>query len=131
MSVTCPCGTVFEAKHPRARYCSDRCRKRPQRGAKPAAAASFVAAPRRIGAVEAATAAELEAVGRLNSSLGAQCLTLARRLDMPGMDTGSAMASVSRELRATLAEAKRGAGAATSPQQLRDELAERRVRHGA
>ena len=130
MSVTCPCGTVFEAKHPRARYCSDRCRKRPQRGSKPAQVASFVATPHRIGAVEKATAGELAAVDRLETSLGAQCLALARRLDMPGMDTGSAMASVSRELRATLAEATRGF-AASSPQQLRDELAARRMRHGA
>ena len=124
------CGTKYAAKRATSRYCSAKCRMRASRGAKPAS--SFVATPRAdIGPVEAATMAELRLVGRLDASLGQQCIALARRLDEPGSDTGSAMASVSRELRATLGEAKRGAGSATAPQQLRDELAERRVRHGA
>jgi hypothetical protein len=128
------CGTSYVAKRTTSRYCSAKCRMRASRGtsAKPTAPEpQEMVLERSAGPVEWATALELREIGRLETALGLQCLALARRLDAPLRDTGSAMASISRELRATLAEAKRGAGAATSPQQLRDELAERRVRHGA
>ena len=32
MKVTCACGVKFDARNPRAKFCSDRCRKRAQRG---------------------------------------------------------------------------------------------------
>lgn len=132
MEVTCTCGTVFEARHPKARYCSDRCRKR-----KGKAEATVTALPtieqgeRPAGGVERATIQALTDAGRLDSPLGQVCLALARRLDFPALDTGSAVAAVARQLEAALASATRGSGAASSPQQLQDELAERRRRHGA
>lgn len=129
MTVTCPCGTQFNARNPRARFCSDRCRKRPQRTGK-VVSLPEVTATRQAGAIEAATVSELTAAGRLETMLGQTCVALARRLDTPGIDTGSAVASVTRELRATMVEATKGAGATSAPQALQDELAARRASHG-
>lgn len=132
MEVTCTCGTVFEARHPKARYCSDRCRKR-----KGKAEATVTELPTQatsdegLASVESTTAEALSTAGRLETPLGQTCLVLARRLDRPGLDTGSAVAAVAKQLEVMLASATRGAGGATAPQQLQDELAERRRRHGA
>jgi hypothetical protein len=65
-------------------------------------------------------------VDRLDTSLGQMCLALARRLDNPGVDTGSAMAAVAARLDDLRAKATKGTGGATAPQQLADELAARR-----
>ena len=73
---------------------------------------------------------ELEEAGRLETALGQATLTLARRIDA-NRDTGSAMASLSRELRVTLEQAVAGARVPTSPlARMRDELAERRRLRG-
>ena len=127
MEVTCTCGTKFQARSAKARYCSDRCRKR--KGKTEAATEAPAVRPR--GPIELAAASELAAAGRLNTTVGQQCLTLARRLDWPSFETGSGLASVSRELSSRMSEAMRGGGAASAPQQIRDELAERRVHRGA
>ena len=131
------CGKTFAARSNRARYCSDRCRKRAQRAGGvgevvelPAkvgqVAGSALASP---GPVEAATVEALMAADRLETPHGAMALSLARRMDEPGLDTGSALAAVSRQLDAILTVALRGAGAASAPQQLQDELAARRAKH--
>ena len=138
MDVTCPCGTTFTAKSPRAKYCSDRCRKRRARG-KPA---EVVALPTKApeqpdttpqrGPVEAAAVKELTEAEKLDTTLGQTIVTLARRLDHPALDTGSAVATVAARLDELLAKATRGVkGAASAPQSLQDELAERRAQHGA
>ena len=134
--VVCGCGKTFAARSNRARYCSDRCRKRAQRGGGgevvelPAkvgqVADSALASP---GPVEAATVDALMAADRLETPHGAMALSLARRMDEPGLDTGSALAAVSRQLDAILTVALRGAGVASAPQQLQDELAARRAKH--
>lgn len=131
MKVTCTCGTEFEARSAKARYCSDRCRKRKNKGAEIVELAASKAAlgESDSGPVESATARELADSDRLETALGQACLTLARRLDNPGLDTGSAMSAVAGRLEAMLAAATRGAAKATSPQQLRDELAARRAKH--
>lgn len=131
MDVTChSCGTSFQAKRANAKYCSERCKKRGQRGAEvvelPPQSAPQPPAP---GAVATATARELTEAGRLDSALGQACMAMARRLDNPGVDTGSALASVAARLESLLASATKGAGKPTAPQQLRDELAERRAKH--
>jgi hypothetical protein len=88
--------------------------------------------PRReLGAVATAALAELEVAGRVGTALGAQALSLANRLDNGLMETGSAYASLSKEFREVMAQATRGAAKATAPEQLRDELAARRAKHGA
>lgn len=132
-AVTCDsCGTTFTARHPRARWCSDRCRKRGQQvGEVVALPAADPEAAATAGPVEAATAKALAEAERIDTPLGQAALALARRIDQPGIDTGSAVAALVRQLEATLATATRGASAATSPQQLQDELARRRAAHGA
>lgn len=131
MDKTCSCGTVFETGNPRKMHCSDRCRKRAQRGgevvelAPPAQSDDELA-----GGVHTATLRELTEAGRQDTALGQACLTLAQRLDRPGLDTGSALASVAARLDDLLAKATKGAGKATSPGQMQDELAERRAKHG-
>lgn len=72
--------------------------------------------------VLAATRAELVALGKLDSPLGAVALTLAARLDQ-GQDPGSAMAAMAKELRVTMAELGRTGQAAADPV---DELRRRR-----
>lgn len=129
MEVTCTCGKVFEARHPKARYCSDRCRKR--KGKAEAASVTSIAVLPAADGVESTTRQALTDASRLDTPLGQACLVLARRLDSPGLDTGSAVAAVAKQLEAMLASATRGSGAASSPQQLQDELAARRARHGA
>jgi hypothetical protein len=86
---------------------------------------------RRVGGVERTTAKELEAAGRLDTPAGQMCLVLARRIDSPGLDTGSAVSTMVARLEALLATATKGVGKATAPQQLQDELAARRASHGA
>jgi hypothetical protein len=131
LDVTCTCGAVFQAMSPKARYCSDRCRKRKRKTDDLASVTQMLADAGVIGAVEAAASTELESVGRLGSTLGQACVVLARRLDSPGLDTGSAMAAVASRLESMMAAATRGAGAVSAPQALRDELASRRQKHGA
>lgn len=137
MVITCvSCGSSFDAKNARAKYCSERCRKRVQRGGKvlelPAGGRADdgpVSEGERLGPVAAATHAALTEADRVGTPLGAAALALAARLDQPGTDTGSAVAALARQLEATLESATRGAGSASAPDQLRDELAARRAKH--
>lgn len=134
MDVTCTCGKVFEARSAKARYCSDRCRKRKGKAdAIGADVVTFTASDSSgdTGAVAAATRAELESADRLDTPLGQAALALARRLDNPGLDTGSAMAAVAKQLETALAGATRGVGKTTATGLLQDELAERRRTRGA
>lgn len=133
MTVVCAtCKDSFEARHPKARYCSDRCRKNKGKAevVELPAATADEPGPKR-GPVETATVAELTEAGRLESALGQTCIVLARRLDNSIMDTGSAVSSMAARLEAMLATATKGAGKKTAPNALRDELAERRAAHGA
>lgn len=131
MDVNCDCGVTFQAKSARAKFCSDRCRKRRQRGGTVVPIAPDVTGPNdSAGPVERATAKSLEIAGRLDTPLGQTCLVLARRLDVPGVDTGSALAAVAGKLESMIGAATRGAAKQTAPQQLADELAERRAKHG-
>jgi hypothetical protein len=70
----------------------------------------------------AAVRAELEAADRLGTALGQQALALAERMSSK-FDTGSAVAAVSKELRAVMDAAL--ANAATAADAL-DELSARR-----
>jgi hypothetical protein len=70
----------------------------------------------------ASVRAELDALGKVGSPLGAVALTLAARLDK-GEDPGSAVAAMAKELRATMAELARAPGAMADPV---DELRRRR-----
>lgn len=74
-----------------------------------------------------ATLAALEEAGRTDTPAGRAALLLARRLDMTTADTGSSIAALVREHRATLAAAL--ANAQTGDRV--DELKERRDRKRA
>lgn len=131
MIKTCAhCGTAFEARTARARYCGSTCRARASEKAKrdgatpaPMPVAPVQSAPSAGGLVDAVRR-ELEAAQRLDSFLGQQALGLAARIGA-GSDTGSAVAALSKELRAVmdaaLADAPKAADAL-------DELSERRRR---
>ena len=100
------CGAPYFARSPLSRYCSPRCAKRAQRTGlarsvpEPAVVATV---PSGAGAVEAAVQSALEAAGRLSAPLGQVALVLARRLDAPGGESGSALAAVAKQLTMTLA----------------------------
>lgn len=122
------CGTTYEAKRKSSRFCSDTCRKRAQRApqtVKPEE--SSTEALRRLYELEYTTRSQLEAVGRLNTVLGQQALMLAHRICSP-METGGAVASLSKEFRAVMDAAMDGVDVAENPL---DELRERRDRKRA
>jgi hypothetical protein len=102
------CRTRYTAKSPLSRYCGSRCAKRAQRtGLSRSAAEPEVVAvvPSGAGAVEAAVRGALETAGRLSAPLGQVALVLARRLDAPGGESGSGLASVAKQLAVTVAAA--------------------------
>lgn len=121
------CGGSLEGRRSDARFCSDRCKdrikKRLQRG-------SVVPMPARAhgGDEESplvrSLLAELEAAGRLDTTDGQHAVLLTRRLVAAERDTGSAVASLSKEARAARLEALKGAQVA---QTALDELRARRA----
>jgi hypothetical protein len=138
MEKECPgCGQTFTAARANAKYCSERCKKRCQRGSgaqvvelkakpdRPATKAKAEEPAGNIGSVEAAAIKTLTDAGRLNSVMGQAALVLARRLDATTVDTGSAVASVVKQLELALDAATAGAMQAADPV---DELRNRRDR---
>lgn len=146
------CGKRYEAKRSTSKYCQSRCRTRASRARASGAVVELPkgkakgkrggrrtdagdgegqAEKREPGAVEIATRAALEQVGRAESPLGATALTLARRLD-DGHETGSGMAALAKQLQHTLDAATENTDTEKSPlDKARDELADRRKRRGA
>jgi hypothetical protein len=120
------CGTEYEAKTVRSRYDTDLCRKRALRGVPRAAEVKDLPLQQAVEGLASAVRLELVAGDRQNTALGRAALALAARIDAQ-QDTGSGVASLARELRATLTAALAGVAAADSPVvQMRDELAARR-----
>lgn len=106
------CGTRYEAKRSTSRYCSSRCRttatRKGQSRPKGATVSPIRAPQAEQGPIEAATLAELEAVGRSTTSAGRRALMLARLLDDPPPIALSSVASWSREHGLALAAATVG-----------------------
>lgn len=134
------CGKSFEAKRATAKFCSERCRKRAQRGGNggtvvalglvpPAAREDERSGP---GPLETAARTELDSVGRAETLAGGVVLALARRIDNAGPDdTGSGFAALTKELRASLAAAVAGAERSDEVDRVRREMeAKRRGRAG-
>lgn len=67
-----------------------------------------------VDTVRAAALVELGAVGRESTALGATALALAERIDSR-VDTGAALASLAKQLQATLEAATAGTAKAVSP----------------
>ena len=100
-------GVPFEAKRAAAKYCSERCRKRAQRGhLLPVSMLPKPDAP--DGATVERVRAELAAVDRVDTYLGAAALALAERIDNATAVMG--FAALVRELRVTMGAAMEGAG---------------------
>lgn len=121
MDRTCAaCGEKLDGDL-RRKYCGETCRKRYQRGAR-AVPEERSEKQQGVGSVAAATLLELQESKRLHTALGQTALALAHRIDAGG-DTGAGVASLAKQLQATLE-------AATSDGQVEgdplDELTRRR-----
>jgi hypothetical protein len=123
------CGKSIESMGSRARYCSATCRVRAHKGkvAELPRPASLGDVQQRSSGLAAAVERELSAAGRLETVLGQQALLLAQRIGAP-MDTGSSVASLSRELREVMAKALESAARVADPM---DELRALRERRNA
>lgn len=116
------CGRAYEAKTKRSKYCSDReCVRNRERGWKRGQRSggkvvdlSPPPEPEPVLSAVAVTRDALEVVGRLHTPAGVNALLLAAKLDAGG-DTGSAMAALSKQHLAALAEATKGVKAAADP----------------
>lgn len=119
------CSKPYQAQRASSRFCSSSCRGQakhlrdsgvgpPARVSKAQAAAGVVPSlpvvsvpvPAGTG-VAGVLRAELLAAGRLDTALGQSALCLADRIDL-GQDTGSGLASLSRELRSAREAALEG-----------------------
>lgn len=122
------CGTVYEARTARHRFCSARCRKRGQRAGGQVVALPPAVEPAGLGAIASAVRAELARVDRATTSAGLRAIHLAGLLESPTADSGSSKAALDKQLAAAMAEALDGARRAADPL---DELEARRVRRRA
>lgn len=134
------CDKPFPAASARSRFCSNTCRSRAHRARGGKQQPEQQAEVRKLRSVDPAapmddigaslTASlerQLREAGRLDTWQGQGAVTLARRIDA-SRDTGSAIASLHRELRAAVTEALKGVGTTESAvTRHRNELAERRA----
>lgn len=126
MRQTCArCGTSFEAKRATARYCGSSCRSLATRERKQDGLVEVATAPD-MPSVLAAVRTELAAANRLDSVAGAAAQALAVRIDAQA-ETGAAVASLTRQLHATMAEALRDAPVADGLDELRARREARRL----
>jgi hypothetical protein len=126
------CGRPYIAKRASSKYDSDLCRKRAQRSGAaaprtPASSEAREAVDERIDEaatrlVTPAVLAELKEANAQDTAAGRVALALSLRLDLPSLDTGSAVASVARQL----LEAMKAATADAKPTGEPDPLAEMR-----
>lgn len=138
------CGGSLADRRRDARFCSDTCRAKahavrknstvvplPVRDDVPLEGVVLSSSPPDMGDVERLTRRDLEDAGKLDTPIGATCVALARRVDNPRSDTGSAMSSVAARLDELLSKATRGALAAGPAAAYEDEVAARRAGRGA
>lgn len=117
------CGKSYVARRSDSKFCGSTCRSRKATGAVVPIRPAEQPATDRPSLVESIRA-ELRRSDAESSGLGVSALVLASQID-GGQESGSSLAALNRELRATLAEATRGqvkSGLAS----MRDELAARR-----
>ena len=102
------CGATFEAKRQTAKFCGPACRvranRRPAKQGAATAGTSTTATYER-GGLLGQVIADLTTEGVLDTIPGKAALTLAYRIESP-METGSAAASMTRELSRLVDEAK-------------------------
>lgn len=123
------CEVEFEGRNSRARFCGATCRKRAGRRAQAAAAAPAKAKRKRAAAAggdfEAATRRELERLGKVDSMLGQQALVIARRMGN-ATETGSAVATLSKEHSRLMSAVASGASVADPVDEAVDEVRRKR-----
>lgn len=120
------CGKPYEAASKRSKYCSGACKTRASRAGASATVTELHPEPARDALNTDAVLIELDALGAVGSGLGMQALTLASRLDHSRLETGNSVASISRELRAVMAEVRMSARPVSAVTNLRDVLSARR-----
>ena len=125
------CQTPYEAKRPASRYCSPRCRQRSARGkARGNETPRVIPAPPvkpDLGLVDA-TRRRLIAGNVLDSVEGQAALVIAARIERGAAESGSAVAALSRELRAVMETAlKSSAPAGNLIDELRAQREKRRT----
>jgi len=99
------CGVDYEAKTSRSKFCSAKCKQRSHRGGGEKNGAKRQNEAPQLASVAAATLLELQEAKRLHTPLGQAALALAHRLDLSHTDTGAGVASLAKQLQATLAAA--------------------------
>lgn len=137
MTKTCPCGKSFDARSPRAVYCSPTCRKRASRAGvvvMPNVKSRPMSPPMpepdvEVPSVTGAVIAELGKANAMGSPAGLAAVKLAQLIDSASLASGPAVSGWTREMRAALAEAK----AVAEPVEVDpiDELEKRRASRGA
>ena len=111
------CSTPFEAQSGRARFCGSSCRGKSHRGDAPANVVALHGDTGGKSGVVAATTAELEAAGRLNTSAGQDALLLAQLIATADHRTAPALI---KQHHATMEKALDGvAGAGDALDELR------------
>lgn len=106
------CGASLEGRRSDARTCSLTCKERLKKRKQRGTVVEF--APRPVAGdaeppVVLALIRDLEAAGRLDTAEGEHALFLCRRMAAAERDTGSGVASLSKEYRTARAEALKGA----------------------
>lgn len=120
------CGQIYEAKRPTSKFCGSTCRMRASRGHVAGPPVVTLVTELEVGPVESAALAQLRAVERESTTLGLAAIALAHRVDA-GRDTGAGLASLVKQLEATVKAATADVRDPASPLDLmRDELAQRR-----
>lgn len=119
MTSTCECcGRDYSAKRATSRFCSDVCRMRAKRGGSAPKLRAVTDLPKRhhAGSLLGSVMIALEEAKALETPAGRLAVSLATRIDDPeSNDSGSAVASLSRELRAVLGEALARSSKSASP----------------
>jgi len=124
------CGRSYEARRASSLFCGPTCRQRASRALaaglppRPSTSDERDEAPTPPSELERAVTRELEAAGRLQTAFGQVAVELAYRVASPH-ETGAAVASLARELGATMAAALAGVAQTADPL---DEIRARRDR---
>lgn len=104
------CGVDYEAERASSRFCSPKCRVRAARSpTKSLDAPAVLATDPATSGLLTATIRELEAANCLDTSLGQLAIEVATRIINPA-ETGASVASLTKQLRETLAAALDASG---------------------
>jgi hypothetical protein len=130
MLVTCQgpgCQIQFEAARKTAKYHSDTCRQRARRHPDQIGQAAKAKQAKRRVRLQAATRAELAAIGKQETTAGIMAQYLAEEIDA-GAESAAALAALSKEYAAAMNRATEDGPAEDPVSALRDEVRARKLR---